>query len=53
MSWEEAKEDCELYLWGNGSLISIETEEEFKRHKDALAVYGDGKQLINLSKCNF
>jgi len=42
VTWEEAKEDCELLYRGNGSLLSLLSEREFKDHTMTFGRQGEG-----------
>jgi len=42
VTWEEAKEDCELLYRGNGSLLSLLSEREFKDHTMTFGRHGEG-----------
>jgi len=42
LTWNEAKEECEDLLRGNGSLLSIISEKEWKDHRTIFERQGEG-----------
>jgi len=49
LTWNEAKEECQDLLLGNGSLLSILSEKEWKDHRTIFERQGEGNLFKSLT----